>query len=193
MAPCPHLVSPDKRTLTERCETEPSNYTADLFLGSVHSDFCMGHVIANVQMRKGEGGSIIGQIVQMDHERDQMSDIFIKRTSTGEHERKSRWSDGLLYVSNISFHPSTLPVFPPPPSNPFLYATHLSLLFCSSTCFLTHPYIALALPALRLTRLQASFTSLINTPVLLIRPCPVLMGGAGSIGGASANSCTREN
>lgn len=53
MAPCPHLVSPDKLTLTERCETEPSNYTADLFLRSVHSDFCIGHVIAN---EKGEGG-----------------------------------------------------------------------------------------------------------------------------------------
>lgn len=80
-------------------------------------------------------------------------------------------------ISSSIHQPCLSSLLPLP--HPFLYVTDLSLLFCSSTCFLTHPYIALALPALLLTPLQAStrnFTSLINTPVLLIWPCPVVMG-----------------
>lgn len=60
-------------------------------LGPVHSDFCMGQVIARVQRKKGEGMSILGQNVQMDTasgderrwswERKEMRDVFIKDVS----------------------------------------------------------------------------------------------------------------
>lgn len=54
MAVCLHPDSPDELTLTDDWETGPGNYTADLPLGSVHSNVCTGQVIGSVQMRGGE-------------------------------------------------------------------------------------------------------------------------------------------
>lgn len=83
-------MSPDKLTQTENWEMEPSDYTADLSLGPVHSDFCMGQVIARVQRRKGEGMSNIRTKCPDghrewgtkggDHEKEKMRERFSLRT-----------------------------------------------------------------------------------------------------------------
>lgn len=59
-------MSPDELTLTGHRETEPSDYTADLSLGSVQSDFSDGSGNSKGNGRGRVKGRELGQNIQTD-------------------------------------------------------------------------------------------------------------------------------
>lgn len=86
-----------------------------------------------------------------------------EREKIGGYDEKEKWTgtdlkmlirgmmDVVCQVSPSIHQQPCLPSLLPFP-HPFLYVTYLSLLFCSSTCFHTSPYIAVGVPALLLTQ-----------------------------------------
>ena len=71
-----------------------------------------------------------------------------RKTANGRRFKRATGCEALtLRVKCLHpfINPACLPSSPLP--HPFLYVTDLSLLFCSSTCFLTRPYIAVGVPA----------------------------------------------
>lgn len=93
VAPCPHLVSTDRLTLTGHWETEPGDYTADLSLGCVHSDFCMGRAIATGPEGEGWSGVRRLSLCKIARWTQRVWEVILRKT-----EKNSKW--GTLEASD---------------------------------------------------------------------------------------------